>query len=141
MNCLLVSAFLLPDSSFFLVEDLSQTVVFGFILFEFIDDLRTCADSDVLNKLGILFVENIVLSFQLFDLIFIAELSLHKQGLTLLLFIRYQPCLLLELRQHFFIIFPLFRQLLPMSFTHVLHDLFKLLNFEDSFVSFEESSL
>ena len=85
-------------------------------------------------------MKDVVLSFELFDLIFVAELSLHKQGLALFLLVRNQPSLFLELSQHFFIILSLPRQLFSMPFTHIFHDLFQLLDFEDSFVSLKESS-
>jgi len=78
MDGLLMSVLLLAESSLLLIENFGQTIIFGFVLFEFVDDLGAGADSDVLDKFGIFFMQKVVLSFQLFDLVLIAELGLHK---------------------------------------------------------------
>ena len=136
MSWFLMLIFYLFQGSLFLIEDFSQGIVFGFILLEFVDDLWTCADSDIFNKFYILFMKDVVLSLQLLDLIFIAQLSLHKNGLAFLFLIRNYSHFFLELSQHFLIILPLLRQLLTMTIIHILKYFLELINFEDCFIFF-----
>ena len=97
------------QGSLFLIEKFGQGIVFGLILFEFIDDLWSCADSDIFNKFYVLFMKDVVLSLQLLNLVFIAQLSLHENGLAFLFLVWYDSHFFLELGQHFLIILSLLR--------------------------------
>lgn len=97
MNCLLVFALLLLEGSLLLVKDLVEGVVFGFVLFQLRDDLRTCVHPNILNEFDVFFVEDVVFTLQLLNLVLEAQLCLHEYRFALFLLIRNHPQLLLEL--------------------------------------------
>ena len=86
-------------------------------------------------------MKDIVLSLQLLDLIFIAQLSLHENRFALLFLVGYNSHFFLELSQHFLIILPLFGQFLTMSIIHILKYFLELINFKDSFIFFKKDIL